>query len=300
MFHDCGNEGNGELVWDNDRRILVAGPTGCDASVLFSKEQLSMPANQGRMVQTAEALFDHIYTKVNDASMAAEFMNGSVSGVSAFCDMMCDNWCNGVDTVVGADVYYSEDDTLAKPRDLPSLTYIKGTWCSPEATCNDFCTEHVRDGVGDPTPSCKVSMADVIQMAAAQGVRYTSGGAVDIVGDVQWGRCDADTNNALDLPDAFESSIDTILHAYPSLGNYRSIVALLGSHTIGKARVFNDNQLGAMNSRDFDLDETSSVFDNNYFKGITIPLADQNVGHRQFPITSYSYESACLFYHACD
>lgn len=34
--------------------------------------------------------------------------------------------------------------------------------------------------------------------------RYTSGGALDFVGDVQWGRCDASVNNALDLPDPYE------------------------------------------------------------------------------------------------
>jgi hypothetical protein len=54
MFHDCGNEGNGQLTWDNGLVTLLPMPTGCDASILFSKEQLSIPANQGRMIKTAE------------------------------------------------------------------------------------------------------------------------------------------------------------------------------------------------------------------------------------------------------
>lgn len=113
MFHDCGNEGNGGLTWDNELGMLLPLETGCDASILFSKEQLSIPGNQGRVVQTAEGersstssssinfddysfmfhracnsrhrcvltfilltsvLYDNVYTHVNDELEAFQFL----------------------------------------------------------------------------------------------------------------------------------------------------------------------------------------------------------------------------------
>jgi hypothetical protein len=47
---------------------------------------------------------------------------------------------------------------------------------------------------------------------------------------------------------------------------------LRGSHTIGKAREFFNNQAGAMNSKKIDMDSIPKTFDNDYFKGVTKPL----------------------------